>query len=167
MKARIIYFLLLLTYINSQCPSNPTNLYTCTENNKVSVPLFNGKCCYNTLAGTCSFKDKITSIGLIVNNNLNCQTKVEQCLNTQPKHVEDKETCIYTQVEAPYKCCFIKYRYFARCFPVDNTHKKEFKKLQYHLRTYYGWVEGGEIEIECSGYYYSFSMFILLFLFLF
>ena len=167
MNARIIYLFLLLTSINSQCPSGPTNLSSCTEKNKVSVPLFNGKCCYDTTKGTCSFVDKITSIGLIVNNNYDCQTKVEECLKAQPKHVEDKETCIYTQVEAPYKCCFIKYRYFARCFPVDNAHKKEFKKLQYHLRTYYGWVEGGEIEIECSGSFYSISVIFLLFLFLF
>ena len=165
MKAKIVYLLLLFTYIHSQCPSGATNVYDCTEGNKVGVPLFNGKCCYD--GSKCFFVDQITSIGSIKNKGYQCGTKVEDCLNTQPKHVEDKESCIYTQVEAPFKCCFVKYRYFARCFPVDNTHKKEFKKLQYHLRTYYGWVEGGEIEIECSASFYSFSAILLIFLFLF
>lgn len=170
MKAKIVCLLLLFAYINSQCPSTATNRYDCTSNNKVNVPLFNGKCCFDDTQSAgkkCYFVDKITSIGSIMNKGLQCGTKVEDCLNTQPKHVEDKETCIYTQVEAPYKCCFIKYRYFARCFPVDNAHKKEFKKLQYHLRTFYGWVEGGEIEIECSASFYSFSAILLIFLFLF
>lgn len=25
-----------------------------------------------------------------------------------------------------------------------------FKRLEYHLRTYYGWIEGGKITIDCS-----------------
>lgn len=166
MKARIVCLLLLFAYIHSQCPAAASNFYECTEKNKVNVPLFNGKCCYDS-NNKCSFVKTITSIGSIVNEGRKCGTQVEKCLESQPKHVEDKETCIYTQVEAPYKCCFVKYRYFARCFPVDNTHKKEFKKLQYHLRTFYGWVEGGDIEIECSASFYSFSAILLIFLFLF
>ena len=76
MKAKIVCLLLLFAYINSQCPSTATNRYDCTSNNKVNVPLFNGKCCFDdtqSAGNKCSFVDTITSIPFSISRRCACE----------------------------------------------------------------------------------------------
>ena len=112
----IIAVSFLFLSFNSQCTNN-TNENSCTERNNVSLPLFNGKCCWN--GSTCNYYDNL-SLGKITTQSLICGTKVEECERLIPTTIEDKETCNSMSLESPYKCCFSKYRYFSRCFPLKD-----------------------------------------------
>lgn len=157
-----ITFAILIIGTIQQCSN--LSKEKCLAKNDVSVPLLSGKCCWDS--ESCGYIEKL-SFGIIKNNNLECGTLIEKCADLSPTNSQDKNTCIYTQVESPYKCCFIKHRYFSRCFPINNSQKKEFKMIEYQMRTYYGWEDAAEITIDCNSYFTNFSTFLLIsFLFL-
>ena len=151
-----IIFVVLIVGTFQQCDG--ANQIDCLKKNNVAVPLLSGKCCWEN--GSCKYKDKL-SFGKIKNSNLDCGTQIESCAELTPTNSQDRSTCIYTQVESPYKCCFIKHRYFSRCFPINNSEKKEFKKLEYQMRTYYGWEDAAEITIDCNSYFTKISALLL------
>ena len=118
-------------------------------------PLIQGKCCFGLKEGeedqgeTCHYEDNL-SYDKILTSGLTCNTLLETCALSKPSTLDDKGACIYKMVEAPYSCCFIKYRYQAFCLPINLKDKKIFKETQYKLRTYYGWEDGGKIDIICG-----------------
>ena len=111
-------------------------------------PLFQGKCCYNETK-VCHYEDNL-SYDRILTAGLKCNTLLEMCSALKPANLDDKGACIYQIVEAPYSCCFIKYRYQAMCLPINLKDKKIFKETKYKLRTHFGWEDGGDIDIICG-----------------
>ena len=111
-------------------------------------PLFQGKCCYDENT-QCHYEDNL-SYDRIVTSGLKCNTLLEMCAALKPATLDDKGACIYQIVEAPYSCCFIKYRYQAMCLPINLKDKKVFKETKYKLRTHFGWEDGGDIDIICG-----------------
>lgn len=154
----IITVTFLFVLMNSQC-SKGTTVSSCSSFNNISLPLLNGKCCWN--GSECKYYENL-SLGKITTQSIICGTYVEECEKAIPSNIEDKEKWHSISVESPYKCCFIKYRYFSRCFPLNISSKKAFMKLEYHLRTFYGWVEGGKITIDCSSVYENYHLVFLL-----
>ena len=83
--------------------------------------------------------------------NLTCPSfATEYCYKkASPKHINDKESC-QIMVEAPYECCFVRYRYHAECLLLDTHDKDVYSRTIHHLMALNGWEDGSEVEILCS-----------------
>ena len=154
---KTICVLIVVTGIQLEDPCrSSTNKETCGLQPLYNTPLnalFQGKCCYGIKEGeteeTCHYEEDL-SYDKILTSGLTCNTFLEACATKKPSTLDDKGACIYQMVEAPYSCCFIKYRYQAFCLPINLKDKKIFKETKYKMRTYFGWEDGGDIDIICG-----------------
>ena len=154
--------------------SNPSiiqSCYNCMANNgekKVNIPILNGRHCYIPSLGQykCKWYDEPVEEGINQYEDAYCGTEIEAC-NEKTPSTKDYNTCIYTQVEAPYKCCYIGNGKTNRCMALDVHDKKIFKETLYHIRVFDGDYQG-DYEIECSSSYLKLtSLFLLAFFFFF
>lgn len=150
---------------------NIQKCYNCIAKNgekTVNIPILNGRHCYIPSLGQydCDWKDEPVEDVINQDKDAYCGTEIEAC-NAKIPSTKDYNTCIYTQVEAPYKCCYIGNGKNNRCMALDVHDKKIFKETLYHIRVFDGDYQG-DYEIECSSSYLKFtSLFLLAFFFFF
>ena len=153
---------------------NIQNCYNCIAKNgekKVNIPILNGRHCYipsssSSSVQDCNWYDEPVEEGINQYEDAYCGTEIEAC-NAKIPSTKDYNTCIYTQVEAPYKCCYIGNGKTNRCMALDVHDKKIFKETLYHIRVFDGDYQG-DYEIECSSSYLKLtSLFLLAFFFFF
>ena len=142
--------------------------YNCMAENgekKVNIPILNGRKCYTPSFG-CIWEDEPVEEIINQYEDAYCGTEIEAC-NAKIPSTKDYNTCIYTQVETPYKCCYIGNGKKNRCMALDLHDKKIFKETLYHIRVFDEDYQG-DYEIECSSSYLKFtSLFLLAFFFSF
>ena len=135
---------------------------------KVNIPILNGRKCYIPSLGRydCGWYDEPVEEVINQYEDAYCGTEIEAC-NAKIPSTKDYNTCIYTQVETPYKCCYIGNGKKNRCMALDVHDKKIFKETLYHIRVFDEDYQG-DYEIECSSSYLKFtSLFLLAFFFFF
>lgn len=145
----VLIVLYAITNIQSQCPK-ATTLQECIQANPTSdilVPLFHGRCCLQN--ERCIYVENPTP-GKIVQQDLKCGTGIEMC-NAKPDIAQkDYQECYKTQVELPYKCCYIGYRYSRKCVALDVSKKQIYSVFEAQFRAIYGLSSEDKLEIECG-----------------
>lgn len=173
MKIRICFLLcfFLLLHSSNQLDCNffakdkneLSNCNACiskTSKELVNVPILNGRPCWSP-SSNCYFEpEPMTKI--YTNSATYCGTEIETCNNLKVA-TKDYGTCIYTQVEAPYKCCYVGNGKNNRCLALDVHSKEIFEQTLYYIRMMND-DYSGNYEIECNSNYSKLSTIALILL---
>jgi len=155
----------LFSLITSQC--NETKFEESKESNElINIPLINGRCCKNKFTGEYKFNDKINSLFEIQNQNLECNTYIEKCINTNLKdNILDISKCTNIKTEVPFKCCHVKFKNQAGCYPLDIHKDKYFGWYKTFFRARYGLFDADEVKIDCNSIFNNLSYLIIILFF--
>jgi hypothetical protein len=163
----LLIFSLLLISKSDDTPCTEDEFNTQKEQKKNIIPLLNGRCCKSKddKNSVPVFKEKL-SLFKIQNEKLNCNTYVEECLNINlNENILNSSKCTSINSEIPYKCCYIKYKEQAACYPLDIHKKKYFNWYKTFFRTQYGLFDDEEINIICYSNFNKISFLLLLLIF--
>lgn len=144
-----------------------TECYKCMSRNadkSVNIPILNGRFCF-TPSNDCHWEDEPVEDRINQDKTTYCGTEIETC-NAKIPSTKDYNTCIYTQVETPYKCCYVGNGKHNYCMALDVHDKKIFKETLYHIRVFDEDYQG-DYEIECASSYLKVSSLLFLALFFF
>lgn len=169
MKSIIFSYLLffsLFFLIDAQCTENIFN-----EKEKYKqLPLLNGRCCRKSV-GNGDYKYKFLEFNSLFEmktkyNEYECNTYIEECIK---KDLDDDilniTKCTEIVTETPFKCCHVKYKSQAGCFPLDIHKKKYFGWYKTFFRAKYGLFDAEEIKINCNSIFNNLSFLIILIFF--
>lgn len=132
--------------------------------NLINIPLINGRCCKNENNGY-EF-NPITSLFDIQSKNLECNTYIEKCVNTNLKdNILDISKCTSISTEVPFKCCHVKFKNQAGCYPLDIHKKKYFGWYKTFFKARYGLFDADEVKIECNSIFNNLSYLIIILFF--
>lgn len=154
----------LFSLITSQC--DKAKFEESKESNElINIPLINGRCCKNNFTGEYEFKE-INSLFDIQNNNLECNTYIEKCINTNLNdNILDISKCTSISTEPPFKCCHVKFKNQAGCYPLDIHKKKYFGWYKTFFKARYGLFDADEVKIECNSIFNNLSYLIIILFF--
>ena len=132
--------------------------------NLINIPLINGRCCKNENNGY-EF-NPITSLFDIQSKNLECNTYIEKCVKTNLKdNILDISKCTSISTEVPFKCCHVKFKNQAGCYPLDIHKKKYFGWYKTFFKARYGLFDADEVKIECNSIFNNLSYLIIILFF--
>ena len=159
----LIFFSLFFLIISQVCNSESYELNT----DYSKIPLINGRCCKHKEDTTnYEFIPDIKSLFDIQNQKLECNTYVEKCYNMNlDDDILNITKCTEIETEVPFKCCHVKYKSQAGCFPLDIHKKKYFGWYKTFFRAKYGLFDAEEIKINCNSIYNNLSFLIILIFF--
>lgn len=169
MKIRIciLLFFALLIYSSNQldCSSFDDENYcnNCVKKNgekAVNIPILNGRFCWSS-KNNCNFEENPME-KIYAKEVTYCGTEIEGC-NNLAVATKDYSTCIYTQVELPYKCCYVGNGKNNRCLALDVHSKEVFQKTLYYIRMMND-DYSGNYEIECGSNYMKLATIALILL---
>ena len=168
MKSNIFIYLL---FFSLSLISKSIEIITCNETVyqiKSSIPLISGRCC--KINDNFVFKEELSLYEIQKEKKtyekFDCNTYTEDCLNADlSENILDSSTCTSIKSEMPYKCCYIKYKEQAACYPLDIHKKKYFNWYKTFFRTQYGLFDDEEINIICYSNFNKISFLLLLLIF--
>ena len=132
--------------------------------NLINIPLINGRCCKNENNGYEFIP--IKSLFDIQSKNLECNTYIEKCVNTNLKdNILDISKCTSISTEPPFKCCHVKFKNQAGCYPLDIHKKKYFGWYKTFFKARYGLFDADEVKIECNSIFNNLSYLIIILFF--
>ena len=132
--------------------------------NLINIPLINGRCCKNENNGY-EF-DPIKSLFDIQSKNLECNTYIEKCVKTNLKdNILDISKCTSISTEVPFKCCHVKFKNQAGCYPLDIHKDKYFGWYKTFFKARYGLFDADEVKIECNSIFNNLSYLIIILFF--
>ena len=156
----------LFSLIASQCDETKFNELRDSKEELLNIPLINGRCCKNKFTGEYKFNDKINSLFEIQNQNLECNTYIEKCVKTNLKdNILDISKCTSISTEVPFKCCHVKFKNQAGCYPLDIHKKKYFGWYKTFFKARYGLFDADEVKIECNSIFNNLSYLIIILFF--
>jgi len=130
--------------------------------NYSKIPLINGRCCLNKNNNKYEFITEIKSVYDIKKKNLNCNTYIEDCLDVDlNEDILNITKCTGIETEVPFKCCHVKYKGQASCFPLDIHKKKYFDWYKSIFRAQYGLFDADKIKINCKSFFNNLSYLII------
>lgn len=173
-KTVVLLFFILLLHSSKQldCSSftnDSAELSNCNEcissngKDSVNIPIFNGRKCWISKTD-CGFEDNPME-RLYKDEVTYCGTQIEAC-NNLTVTTKDYGTCVYTQVEAPFKCCYVGNGKNNRCLALDVHSKEVFQQTLYYIRMMND-DYSGNYEIECNSIYLKLTTIALILLGLF
>ena len=134
--------------------------------NLINIPLINGRCCKNKNTNDYQFVKEIYSLFNIQNENCECNTYIEDCFNTDLKdNILDISKCTSKKTEVPFKCCHVKFKNQAGCYPLDIHKKKYFGWYKTFFKARYGLFDADEVKIECNSIFNNLSYLIIILFF--
>ena len=154
----------LFSLIASQCDETKFNELKDSKEELLNIPLINGRCCKNENNGY-EF-NPITALFDIQSKNLECNTYIEKCVKTNLKdNILDISKCTSISTEPPFKCCHVKFKNQAGCYPLDIHKDKYFGWYKTFFRARYGLFDADEVKIVCNSIFNNLSYLIIILFF--
>lgn len=156
----------LFSLIASQCDETKFNELKDSKEELLNIPLINGRCCKNKNTNDYQFVKEIYSLFNIQNENCECNTYIEDCFNTDLKdNILDISKCTNIKTEVPFKCCHVKFKNQAGCYPLDIHKDKYFGWYKTFFRARYGLFDADEVKIVCNSIFNNLSYLIIILFF--